>query len=37
MFKKKNVIELPIAHNEGNYFADNKILQNLENNNLIGY
>ena len=37
MFKKKNVIELPIAHNEGNYFADNKILQNLENNNLIAF
>ena len=37
MFKKKNVIELPIAHNEGNYFADSKILQNLENNNLIAF
>ena len=37
MFKKKNVIELPIAHNEGNYFADNTILQKLEDNNLIAF
>ncbi len=36
-FNKKNIIELPIAHNEGNYFADNKILQNLEDNNLIAF
>ena len=36
-FKKKNIIELPIAHNEGNYFADNEILKNLEDNNLIPF
>jgi phosphoribosylformylglycinamidine synthase len=36
-FNKKNIIELPIAHNEGNYFADKKILQNLEDNNLIAF
>jgi phosphoribosylformylglycinamidine synthase len=23
-YRKKNIIELPIAHNEGNYFADNE-------------
>ena len=34
-YKKKNIIELPIAHNEGNYFANNKILQSLEDKNLI--
>jgi len=34
-YKKKNIIELPIAHNEGNYFANNKILQDLEDKNLI--
>ena len=34
-YKKKNIIELPIAHNEGNYFANGKILQNLEDKNLI--
>ena len=37
MFKKKNVIELPIAHNEGNYFANDKILQSLEDNNLVAF
>ena len=37
MFRKKNVIELPIAHNEGNYFANDKILKNLEDNNLIAF
>ena len=35
--EKKNIIELPIAHNEGNYFADNKILKNLEDNNLVAF
>jgi len=34
-YKKKNIIELPIAHNEGNYFANDKILQYLEDKNLI--
>ena len=36
-YKKKDIIELPIAHNEGNYFADNKILKNLEDNNLVAF
>ncbi len=36
-YKKKDVIELPIAHNEGNYFANNEILQNLENENLVAF
>jgi len=36
-YKKKNIIKLPIAHNEGNYFASNKILDNLENKNLIPF
>jgi len=36
-YKKKDVIQLPIAHNEGNYFAENKILQNLEEKNLISF
>ena len=34
---KKNIIELPIAHNEGNYFANDELLKNLENNNLIAF
>ena len=36
-YKKKSIIELPIAHNEGNYFANNIILQNLEDKNLIAF
>ena len=36
-YTKKNIIELPIAHNEGNYFASNSILKNLEDNNLIAF
>ena len=34
-YKKKNIIELHIAHNEGNYFANINTLQELEDNNLI--
>ena len=36
-YKKKNIIKLPIAHNEGNFFANNKILQKLEDKNLIAF
>ena len=36
-YKKKRIIELPIAHNEGNYFANNDILKNLEDQNLIAF
>ncbi len=36
-FKKKDIIELPIAHNEGNYFANEKLVNNLENKNLIAF
>ena len=36
-YEKKKIIELPIAHNEGNYFANRKILDNLENQNLIAF
>jgi phosphoribosylformylglycinamidine synthase I len=36
-YQKKIIIELPIAHNEGNYFADKKTLKNLEDNNLIAF
>ena len=31
------MIELPIAHNEGNYFAKKDLLQNLEDENLIAF
>jgi len=36
-YKDKNVIELPIAHNEGNFFANNDLIKNLEENNLIAF
>ena len=36
-FNKKNIIQLPIAHNEGNYFANNEILNKLEDKNLISF
>ena len=36
-YNKKNIIKLPIAHNEGNFFANNEILKNLEDKNLIDF
>ena len=36
-YKNKKVIELPIAHNEGNYFAKDELLKDLEDNNLIAF
>ena len=36
-YKKKDIIKLPIAHNEGNYFANNQLLKNLEDKNLIAF
>ena len=34
-YKQKSIIELPIAHNEGNYFASKETLKMLEEKNLI--
>ena len=36
-YKKKDVIKFPIAHNEGNYFAKNEIIKNLEDKNLVAF
>jgi len=36
-YKKKDIIKFPIAHNEGNYFAKNDIIKNLEDKNLIAF
>jgi len=36
-FKKKNVVEFPIAHNEGNFFANDNLLNKLEDQNLIAF
>jgi len=36
-FKKKNIIKLPIAHNDGNYFINNEQLKILKDNDLIAF
>ncbi len=36
-YKNKNIINLPIAHNEGNYYTDNNTLKKLEDDNLIAF
>ena len=36
-YKNRDIIELPIAHNEGNYFANNDLLKSLEDKNLIAF
>ena len=36
-YKSKNIIELPIAHNEGNYFANKNLIKELEDKNLIAF
>ena len=36
-YKKKDIIELPIAHNEGNYFATKEQIKKLEDENLVAF
>jgi len=36
-YKKKDIIELPIAHNEGNYFANEEQIKKLEDKNLVAF
>ena len=36
-YNKKNIIKLPIAHNEGNYFANVNLLKSLEDRDLIAF
>jgi len=36
-YKNKNLIKLPIAHNEGNYFGNNDLIKKLEDNDLIAF
>ena len=36
-YKKKNIIKLPIAHNEGNYFASKEQIEKLEDKNLVAF
>jgi phosphoribosylformylglycinamidine synthase len=36
-YNKKNIIKLPIAHNEGNFFADDDLLKYLDDKSLIAF
>ena len=36
-YEKKSIINLPIAHNEGNYFAGKEILSHLQEKDLIAF
>ncbi len=36
-YKNKDIIKLPIAHNEGNFFADDSLIKKLEDRNLIAF
>ena len=36
-YKNKNIIKLPIAHNEGNYFGNNDLINKLHDDNLIAF
>ena len=36
-YQKKDIIELPIAHNEGNYFASKEQIKKLEDENLVAF
>ena len=36
-YKKKNIIKLTIAHNEGNFFGSSELLKELEDKNLIAF
>ncbi len=36
-YKNKDIIELPIAHNEGNYFGNESLIKKLEDNNLVAF
>jgi len=36
-YKNKDIIELPIAHNEGNFYGNNNLIKKLEDKNLIAF
>lgn len=36
-YKKNEIINIPIAHNEGNYFASEEIIKNIEDKNLVAF
>ena len=36
-YKKQQIINIPIAHADGNFFASNDTIKNLEDNNLVAF
>ena len=36
-YKKNDIINIPIAHNEGNYFASETVIEEIEDKNLIAF
>ncbi len=36
-YKKQQIINMPIAHKQGNYFADQNLIKELEDNNQIAF
>lgn len=36
-YKKQQIIDMPIAHKQGNYFADQNLIKELEDNNQIAF
>ena len=36
-YQKQQIINIPIAHADGNFFASNDTIKNLEDNNLVSF
>ena len=36
-YSANEIIEIPVAHNEGNYFADQKTINNIEDKDLVAF
>ena len=36
-YKKDDVINIPIAHNEGNYYASDDVVKDIEDNELVAF
>ena len=36
-YSKNEIVNIPIAHNEGNYFADENVIKDIEDKNLVAF
>ena len=36
-YNKNEIVNIPIAHNEGNYFADENVIKDIEDKNLVAF